>query len=71
MCAYFRATDPSTPPADPMAGGTGSNPPGVARVNPDNPTSQADALKRVQFQKLRSDGLKVQADAQAAFGRGA
>ncbi len=57
-------------PVDPMIGITGSNPPGVARVNPDSPTSQADALKKVQFQKLRSDGLKIQADAQAAFGRG-
>ena len=31
---------------------------------------QADALRKVQVQKLRSDGLKIQADAQAAFGRG-
>ena len=61
--------DMGLPPADPMTG-TGTNPPGVARVGPDGPTSQADALKKVQFQKLRSEGLKVQGDAQAAFGRG-
>ena len=55
----------------------GSNPPGTARVGgdpkPDNPDSlanQADALRKVQIQKLRTEGLKVQADAQAAFGRG-
>ena len=43
---------------------------GVARVGPDsNPTATADALRKVQLQKLRSEGLKVQADAQAAFGR--
>ncbi|MFM8270833.1 MAG: type II secretion system protein GspD, partial [Gemmata sp.] len=61
----------TTPPADPMTGApAGSNPPGVARVSPDAPASQADALKKVQFQKLRSEGLKVQSDAQAAFGRG-
>ncbi|MBY0460909.1 MAG: hypothetical protein K2V38_26615, partial [Gemmataceae bacterium] len=35
-----------------------------------SPVAQADALKKVQFQKLRSEGLKVQSDAQAAFGRG-
>lgn len=46
------------------------NPPGTARVNPENPTAQADALRSLNFQKLRSQGLKVQADAQAAFGRG-
>ena len=62
-----------TPPA---AAGSA---PGTARVgpaadpkaaSPDNLASQADAMKRVAFQKLRADGLKVQADAQATFGRG-
>ncbi len=53
------------PPGDPM-----TNPPGTARVGSDSATSQANSLKQVQLQKLRSDGLKVQADAQAAFGRG-
>src|SRR5262249_39063475 len=65
--------DPMTPPA--------TNPPGSARigtgaptdprpVDPNNLTNQVEAMRRVTFQKLRSDGLKVQADAQAAFGRG-
>jgi tetratricopeptide (TPR) repeat protein len=51
--------------------------PGAARpvadpkqASPDNLAAQQDALRRVQFQKMRSDGLKVQSDAQAAFGRG-
>ena len=54
----------------------GANPPGSARVgdpktaNPDALANQVDAMKKVTFQKLRSDGLKVQADSQAAFGRG-
>jgi type II secretory pathway component GspD/PulD (secretin) len=61
-----------TPVPGPMPG---VNPPGTARVGDpkpgaDNMTSQVDALRRVEFQKLRSEGLKVQADAQAAFGRG-
>ena len=55
---------------DPTASAPGTNPPGTARVTTDGPVSQADALKKVQFQKLRSEGLKVQTDAQAAFGRG-
>ena len=49
--------------------------PGSARLGsdprqPDSVATQADALRKVQFQKLRSDGLKIQTDAQAAFGRG-
>ncbi len=55
----------------------GVNPPGTARVggdpkvdNPDSLTGQVEAMRRVTFQKLRGEGLKVQADAQAAFGRG-
>ena len=55
-----------------------TTPPGTARVtnsdpkptNPDSYTNQVDALKRVQVQKLRADGLKIQSDALAAFGRG-
>jgi type II secretory pathway component GspD/PulD (secretin) len=58
--------NPLSPDTTPGA----TNPPGTARVAPDSPTSQADALRKVQFQKLRSEGLKVQTDAQAAFGRG-
>ncbi|HEX4608942.1 MAG TPA: hypothetical protein VH092_12115, partial [Urbifossiella sp.] len=64
------------PAANPM--NPGANPPGVARIQPDatkggppeSLAGQAEAMRRVAFQKLRSDGLKVQADAQAAFGRG-
>ncbi len=54
----------------------GTTPPGTARVGDprvggaDNLANQQEALHRVQFQKLRSEGLKVQTDAQAAFGRG-
>lgn len=60
--------DAGAAPAAPL--GTGATtPPGTARVG-DAPLAQADALKKVQFQKHRSEGLKVQSDAQAAFGRG-
>lgn len=66
--------DMGTPGSDPLPGGVtppaATNPPGTARVGGDTPAAQADALKRVQFQKLRSEGLKAQSDAQAAFGRG-
>jgi type II secretory pathway component GspD/PulD (secretin) len=68
------------PPITPVPG-TGSDAPlpGTARVgtgtdpkaaNPDALTNQLGSMKQVAFQKLRSEGLKVQADAQAAFGRG-
>jgi type II secretory pathway component GspD/PulD (secretin)/tetratricopeptide (TPR) repeat protein len=74
----------STLPGLPMGGSTeqplapGLTPPGSAQVgtNPqspggaDNLNNQVQALKQVQVQKLRSEGLKIQADAQAAFGRG-
>ena len=66
------ATVGGTQPIDkvPLPGpGDLTNPPGTARVT-DNGASTADALRSVQFQKLRSEGLKAQADAQAAFGRG-
>ncbi len=79
------AAGTQTPAAEPPAaapmgmpmGGT-LDAPGVARIAPDatksgapgNAAGQADAMRRVAFQKLRSDGLKAQADAQAAFGRG-
>ncbi len=63
------------PPVSP--GIPGANLPGNARVGSDpkpsgsdSVASQTDALRKVQFQKLRSDGLKIQSDAQAAFGRG-
>ncbi len=54
----------------------GENPTGSARtgsdapVRPDSATGQANALKQVQVQKFRAEGLEVQRDAQAAFGRG-
>ena len=61
-------------------GGTSDSPiapgqPGTAHLSsdpksPDSVATQADALRKVQFQKLRSDGLKIVADASAAFGRG-
>ncbi|WP_145242496.1 hypothetical protein [Urbifossiella limnaea] len=59
---------PSTTPP------TGSAP-GVARIGPDatkggDLVNQADAMRKVAADKLRSEGLKVQTDAQAAFGRG-
>jgi Flp pilus assembly secretin CpaC/tetratricopeptide (TPR) repeat protein len=71
---------PATPDA-PMGAPSpmgAANPPGVARIQPDagkagSPESlagSAEAMRKVAFQKLRSDGLKIQADAQAAFGRG-
>jgi len=61
-------TGTSEPPVSPGA-------PGSARLSadpktPDSVATQADALRQVQVQKLRSDGLKIQTDAQAAFGRG-
>src|SRR5262249_48319592 len=59
------------------SGGTGTQPPGTARVgsdtkpsDPNSVAAQQDALKRVQVQKLRAEGLKAQETAQAAFGRG-
>jgi type II secretory pathway component GspD/PulD (secretin) len=65
---------------DPTSLLPGTTPPGTARVgdpkaptgtgSADNVATQQDALRKVQFQKLRSEGLKVQADAQAAYGRG-
>jgi type II secretory pathway component GspD/PulD (secretin)/tetratricopeptide (TPR) repeat protein len=51
-------------------------PPGTSQVTgekpggADNYANQVESLKRVQVQKLRADGLKVQSDALAAFGRG-
>jgi len=71
-----------TPPsartgADPMSltAGGGSGTSGGSGMSggsngPDSVAAQQEALKRVQFQKLRAEGLKVQSDAQAAFGRG-
>ena len=73
------ATEPQDKPKDvPQAPAIPSvgelqpaNPPGTAKVGQDSSlTNQADALRKVQFQKMRTEGLKVQADAQAAFGRG-
>lgn len=76
------ATQPPATPGNPTAeppviSGVPGSPtaPGTARLTadprqPDSVATQAEALRKVQFQKLRSDGLKIQADAQAAFGRG-
>jgi type II secretory pathway component GspD/PulD (secretin) len=65
---------------DPTSALPGTTPPGTAKIgdpkvptgtgSADNVATQQDALRKVQFQKLRSEGLKIQADAQAAFGRG-
>jgi hypothetical protein len=66
------ALQPVLPGMPPMA----TNPPGTARIgdptgtSPDNRAVQADSMRKIAFQKLRGDGLKVQSDAQAAFGRG-
>jgi tetratricopeptide (TPR) repeat protein len=38
--------------------------------NPESVVTQTEALRQVQFQKLRSEGLKVQAEATKAFGNG-
>lgn len=64
------AQEPKPLPADPTL------PPGRASVNgsdakpADGLAAQADALRKVQFQKLRSEGLTVQDGALKAFGRG-
>ena len=65
------SADPMAPPVNPMTA-----PPGTAAIGdgrpagPDSAANQADAMRRVAFQKYRAEGLKVQSDAQAAFGRG-
>jgi Flp pilus assembly secretin CpaC/tetratricopeptide (TPR) repeat protein len=73
------AVQPMTPAAQPMTPPVAQpapSAPGTARVgtgaqpDPNNLATQADAMRRITFQKLRNDSLKVQADAQAAFGRG-
>src|SRR5262249_42150178 len=67
---------PTNPPSIPLVDTPPGTAPGTAKVgdgkpaSPDSLATQADALRKVQFQKLRTEGLKVQADAQAAFGRG-
>ncbi|HYH64000.1 MAG TPA: hypothetical protein VD866_04810 [Urbifossiella sp.] len=63
------------PPVVPPTANPPTTTPGVARIGPDATkggelVGQADAMRKVASQKLRSDGLKIQADAQAAFGRG-
>ena len=63
------------PPVVPPTANPTTTTPGVARIGPDATkggelVGQADAMRKVASQKLRSDGLKIQADAQAAFGRG-
>lgn len=62
-------------PAAPTTVPTPAAPPGMAVIANDGTkgpdlAGQAEAMRKVTFQKLRADGLKVQSDAQAAFGRG-
>lgn len=57
-------------PTIPMAPGTAAVGGAPKATNPDSLANQADAMRQVTFQKLRSDGLKVQTDSQAAFGKG-
>jgi len=57
-------------PTIPMAPGSATVGGTPKPSNPDSLASQADAMRQVTFQKLRTDGLKVQTDAQAAFGKG-
>lgn len=69
------------PPGQPPVGGDlqvppSLNPPGTSmlgndpKAGADNVASQVDALRKVQFQKFRAEGNKVQTDAAATFGRG-
>ena len=79
VVAAVATQPPATAELQPLPGLGSPTAPGTARVgtpadpktlNPDSLANQADAMKRVTFQKIRAEGLKVQADAQAAFGRG-
>jgi type II secretory pathway component GspD/PulD (secretin) len=80
VVAAASAEPPKTGALDPMGGmpPMKSSPPGLARVggpdkpaaSPDNLAYQVDAMKKVKLQKLRQEGLDIQANAQAAFGRG-
>lgn len=69
-------TQPELPPAGAGEGPTSALPPGSAQVpgdktgGADSYANQVESLKRVQVQKLRAEGLKIQSDALAAFGRG-
>lgn len=61
----------------PVAGHSGTSPENAASPsgtppakNPDSVATQTDALRQVQFQKLRSEGLKVQSEATKAFANG-
>jgi type II secretory pathway component GspD/PulD (secretin)/tetratricopeptide (TPR) repeat protein len=55
-------------PAIPSVPGTATV--GGAPKAADNLANQADSMRQITFQKLRTDGLKVQTDAQASFGKG-
>lgn len=78
VASGMQTAEPPVVPTLPSEGPItpGINPPGTSRLGndpktgADNVASQVEALRRVQFQKLRSEGLKIQADANAAFGRG-
>ncbi len=65
---------PAAEPKSPAAPAAPVDPPGTARVGPDtkadNPAAAADAMRRIQVQKVRAESLKVQDEAQKAFGRG-
>ncbi len=67
-----QSPDSPLPPAE-LTTGTGAkpaHPPGTARLKSDDPPSAAQAMRTVAFQKLRSEGLRVQEESQKAFGRG-
>jgi len=56
---------PTPPPPSPQTPSDAAQP-----KNPESVATQTEALRQVQFQKLRSEGLKVQAEATKAFGNG-
>ena len=78
--ATASATQTAEPPILPQIpdspASPGLNPPGTARVggdpksSADSMASQVEAMNRIQFQKLRTEGLKILTDANTAFGRG-
>jgi type II secretory pathway component GspD/PulD (secretin)/tetratricopeptide (TPR) repeat protein len=63
-------------PTEPKVPTNPTNPPGTARVGgsdakpADGVANQAAALRKVQYDKLRSEGLTVQENSLKAFGRG-
>ncbi len=59
---------------NPPIGGVGTASVGsgevVNRTGPDNPVQQQEAMLEVRYQKLRTEGLKIQTEARAMFGKG-